>query len=678
MTGKRNAAEQTEEAVWWLRTMNYIRTIPGTIYSEQLKELTKCFDCPEKLRERIYKYSESEFVDYLNTAKAAKASEMLDEYEGCFLKMDPVTSGVFTLPASREILDSAIWRLYKQREFPEPALNYNRYLYEKPDVSEDLVFEFPEDITSEIINDLTEKGFIITDEDKHEISFDFSVFRKKGEYYIYVRNFDLCKICTHFPDYSIGSLYGDKTVFSGETVFSSMNDITNHRTICGSLHFNCSSFERSIEFNYMSFICEKIDDSKVMDFREACFFGNVFFRNSVFENTSSNMEMSFEDAKVMGRLGFNNVDVGGLTINCFQTIFDSYDDETVSENQPYLNKVSFVNTVFGGDSIIQFSDSEFRSEKRCKVCFQNIQNMPLTKLIFAPLYDKTDPEKKLCPDIYLLIDNCEIQNTLHIGNVRQLSFHHSQNYSRIVSSEQWGELPAVSPREKIRQFFGRDGNNTSPRTKTKGIGRTKIVNKMLMAVYNNDVASDLGGINELNWSKGTDFLMLKENFSSQGMYDTEDVAFILFMEYKPQMDVKNKSNSTLKRISNTWLYKILYAQGKYGLSPNRVVASIIGMILFFTLVFFLIFSYKKADAFCVGNTLMVWDSAKEAYVDNLGDDSMISLMKSFLYSLENIVPFVSQFEAIDLGVCLLTAFENFLGAFLIGYFSVAVMRKILK
>lgn len=668
-----------EEAVWWLRTMNYIRTIPGTIYSEQLRELTKSFGCPKELAERIYPYSDNDFLDYMNRAEAAKKTGMLDAYDGHFLKKDPLTSGVFTLPASRKILDRGIWNLYKKNSFPEPALNYNRYLYQEPEVDERLVKLFPEEISAEVMAELTENGFITIDVTLGEISLDFSVFRREQEYYIYVRNFDLCKICDCFPDYAIGCIYADNTVFLGETVFSSMHDITYRKRITGTWHFNCASFEKNIEFNYMRFLCEHIDDSKVIDFRDVSFFGNVVFRNSVFENTASNMEISFEDAKIMGRLGFNNVDAGSLTINCFQTIFDAAPTETVNENQPYLNKVSFINTVFGGDSMIQFSDAEFRSELRSKVSFQNIQNMPLTKLVFAGKEDSLHSGRQLCPNIYLLIDNCEIQNTLHIGNVLQLSFHHSQNYSRIVSSEQWGELPEVPKEIRFRQLFGMDGTGQFPRTRTKGLGRTRIVNKMLMAVYNNDVVSDFGGSrDELSWSKGTDFLMLKENFSSQGMYDTEDVAFILFMEYKPRMDVKNKSNSNLQRISNTMLYKMLYAAGKYGLSPNRVVGTIIGMILFFTLIYLVIFSAIKQDAFSLGNTLLVWDQVSEGYVDHFGDGFSVSLLKSFLYSVENVVPFVSQFEAVDVGVCFLTALENFVGSFLIGYFSVAVMRKILK
>ena len=49
-----------------------------------------------------------------------------------------------------------------------------------------------------------------------------------------------------------------------------------------------------------------------------------------------------------------------------------------------------------------------------------------------------------------------------------------------------------------------------------------------------------------------------------------------------------------------------------------------------------------------------------------------------MFSLECVVPFVSQYERISMFVCVVTAIENAIGSFLVGYFSVAIVRKTLR
>ena len=677
-------SERREEARWWMRVMNYIRTIPGTIYSEQLYQLTRYFDCPESVSKRLHGSDAPDPVGYFNRAEAARTEGLIEDRDICYLKKDPVTGGVFTLPESRRVLDKAVWRLFRQAEqegspFPEECLSYNKYLYEPLELTDEQVTEFPGTVSDAFIFRLREQGFLQYDDEQHSLDIDFGSLRQKDGTYGYVRNFNICRLLEYFEEKKnapcrLGSILGDKTVFLGETVLSSMDRIADNLQIGGRLSFNCATFERDVEFNYVRFLCEGIH-GVVADFRDACFLGDVAFRNSVFEAEGPNMELSFEDAKLYGKLVLNHVQMGELKLNCFQTIFAGA-SPSGSDNS-FRKRVGIINTEFGGSSMIDFSDAEFGTAGPSKVEFQNVKTMPITKLTLAP--DKsTAPGQKLCPQVYLLMENCEIQNTLYIGNVMIASFYHSQNYSRIVTSPQWDAFPRLSRGVRAAQFFGRDGSHVCPRTKTKGIGRTKIVSKLLAAVYNNDQAEDFGSKKELDCAKGADFLMLKENFGSQGMYDSEDVAFILFMEYKPRLDVKNKSDSNLKRAANMVLYKILYATGRYGISPNRVLAAIIAVILFFTVVFCFFFLAIRQNAFSLGSSLMEWNKIEGAYQVSRMAGFWDTLLRSFLYSLENVVPFVSQFEAINLTVIIFTAIENFLGSFLIGYFSVAVMRKILK
>lgn len=140
----------------------------------------------------------------------------------------------------------------------------------------------------------------------------------------------------------------------------------------------------------------------------------------------------------------------------------------------------------------------------------------------------------------------------------------------------------------------------------------------------------------------------------------------------------DKHTGKLKKASDTFLYKILYTAGKYGISPGRVIYAMFFVIAVFALIFVLFFVCIDKNSFSVGNTLSQWNESANEYVTIKFDGILNTLGVGILYSLENVIPFVSQFEAIDLAVCIFTAIENFIGSFLIGYFSVAVVRKTLR
>ena len=77
-----------------------------------------------------------------------------------------------------------------------------------------------------------------------------------------------------------------------------------------------------------------------------------------------------------------------------------------------------------------------------------------------------------------------------------------------------------------------------------------------------------------------------------------------------------------------------------------------------------------------GNNMFDYSSVMDSGIKT--GFSFMKLLASFLYSLESIIPFVSAFEPINVGVCIATAIENAIGSFLVGYFSVAVVRKTLR
>ena len=671
-----------QEAVWWLRAMNYIRTVSGTVYVDQLAELADYFDCPDVLRNKL-KNSVNVYDDIENIKNIAVQENLMESYDGNFLKCDYVTNGIFTIPRSRKILDFAIWKLYDRYEFPEACLTYNKYFYKPLPNEEDVKITEFDNLSNDDIKEMCTEGFIVPDHSNKTISFDFTALSTNPDDCIYVKNFDLFSIInyvnTHpeevgFPGkikYSVGFVNARRTVFFGNIRFTN-SSMTDKQIFKGRLCFNCAAFENDVNFNYAVFSCGSSNNGAVIDFRDACFHGNINFYNCTFESASSKTEITFEDAKIYGGLEFNNVNLGEININCFQAIFLSKNNSM----DEYIKRVNFINTIFMGSSSVDLTDADFSSSGKSKIYFQNISNLPELKILLSA----TEIEgKRLCPSVYLLINNCTIQNTIYISNILMLSFYHSQNFSRIVAADDWADMPSVPRAIRFRQYFGKDGTGECPRTKTKGFIRTPIVNKLLLAVYNNDRINDFNhSADILNRSKGTDFLMLKENFASQGLYDSEDTAFILYMEYKPLINSMDKHTGKLKKASDTFLYKILYTAGKYGISPGRVIYAMFFVIAVFALIFVLFFVCIDKNSFSVGNTLSQWNESANEYVTIKFDGILNTLGVGILYSLENVIPFVSQFEAIDLAVCIFTAIENFIGSFLIGYFSVAVVRKTLR
>ena len=105
-------------------------------------------------------------------------------------------------------------------------------------------------------------------------------------------------------------------------------------------------------------------------------------------------------------------------------------------------------------------------------------------------------------------------------------------------------------------------------------------------------------------------------------------------------------------------------------------------VIVFTLLFFLVSLFSSEDAFSIGKVMLSKGSKINiAFANLFGVDTgkaYKDFIGSFLYSLESIVPFISQFEPFNIVIILLSAIENFIGTFLIGYFSVAVIRKTLR
>lgn len=659
--------ESMELYQWWIDTMYYLRVIPGSVYEDRLLEVAKNNQQKHGETDINFPTDERQIVQYLNFNNPTGKRQ-------CYLKVDQTTGGIYTVPSQRQGLDALIAEKYAGKYF------YNSYLYDAQYSCENRrIIDISELLKTKEANDV----FVVDTHDKtYNIYLDIA---SKKNNCVFFKGLNLNAIHSYFAlktarmgensnEYRYGKIVASEIVFVDDVCLSIDDEALSSAHISRGLNFNGSTFAgdfliKGITFDfYNQWLCESEYDSNKLDFRNTRFFGNVSFRDLRFIGDANDMEISFEDARIQNRMEFNNIEFGHVKLNMFQMIFGDYVDHITRkqrEAQTKRNTITLRNVSFSGDAEIDFSDVEINNGD---IIFQNIPSLPMTKLCFSPirLFENGERlEDDISPSNYVLIRNCNIENPLYIGNVTELSFRDSHNYNKIVTAKNWGALPDKDGYKKhSRGLFG------------SKIGSTKIENKMLLAVYNNSHLSKHDfSEGKINYYKAKDFIMLKENFAQEGMYDEEDDAFILYMEKRPYINsvIKNpkKVFEPRKDRKTDFLYKILYQSGKYGISPSRVVSILAIMVLLFTLVYFLFRTFQGADSFTLSNTLSTATHIVEAgWFKNLVD--------SFLYSLEAIVPFVSQFEPISIGVTLVTALENAIGSFLVGYFSVAVIRKTLR
>ncbi len=168
-------------------------------------------------------------------------------------------------------------------------------------------------------------------------------------------------------------------------------------------------------------------------------------------------------------------------------------------------------------------------------------------------------------------------------------------------------------------------------------------------------------------SKAEQFNLLKESFRTNGKYDSEDLAYVAFK--RNQMKAKLMQKKRQGRVSSVigqlqyfsqWL--IYDKAGLFATSPLRVFTSMIIVLTAFSLVYMILPSFAHADI-----------------VSSVGDPDHLNLFeKSFYHS-------AITFFTIGYGdyypsghVRWLSAVEGWSGVFMMSYFTVAFVRKILR
>jgi hypothetical protein len=167
--------------------------------------------------------------------------------------------------------------------------------------------------------------------------------------------------------------------------------------------------------------------------------------------------------------------------------------------------------------------------------------------------------------------------------------------------------------------------------------------------------------------KSEQFRILKENFSSTGKYEDEDEAYIMFKRYEAkswltEQQEKGGIAKLASHIPNGFQWLVFDKIGLYATSPGRVLLSVVVFWFFFGLVYFFI------DLLGLGKTISA--------VGN--PDNLSKFLQSFYHSAITFFT-IGYGDVYPLGFSrIVSGLEGFMGVFMMSYFTVAFVRKVLR
>jgi hypothetical protein len=167
--------------------------------------------------------------------------------------------------------------------------------------------------------------------------------------------------------------------------------------------------------------------------------------------------------------------------------------------------------------------------------------------------------------------------------------------------------------------------------------------------------------------KADQFRILKENFRNTGKYEDEDTAYIMFKRYEALSTLtEQKEKGGIKKVTSYIPYGfqwILFDKiGLYATSPGRVLLSVFFFWIFFG------FSYFAVELSGFGKT-----------VSAVGNPDNLNIFSQSFYHAAITFFTIGYGDTYPTGFSrILAGFEGFMGVFMMSYFTVAFVRKILR
>ena len=172
-------------------------------------------------------------------------------------------------------------------------------------------------------------------------------------------------------------------------------------------------------------------------------------------------------------------------------------------------------------------------------------------------------------------------------------------------------------------------------------------------------------VNSNHLVRAEQFRILKENFKNLGLYNAEDKAYVEFKRCESKAvlcdSVKEKPLTAIYQYPLYWFKLALFDKaGLYATSPVRVLITMLTFFVLFSLLYYFMLLWSPADII--------------ASVD----DQLSIMARSFYHSAITFLT-IGYGDHYPYGaVRWVSAIEGFFGLFLMSYFTVAFVRKILR
>lgn len=167
--------------------------------------------------------------------------------------------------------------------------------------------------------------------------------------------------------------------------------------------------------------------------------------------------------------------------------------------------------------------------------------------------------------------------------------------------------------------------------------------------------------------KAEQFRILKENFSGTGKYEEEDEAYVMFKRFEASADMTESIGKN--KWARIWEYPLFLFKwlvfdkiGLYATSPGRVLLSVVFFWVLFGFIYYLV------EVSGIGHTV--------SSVNN--PDGLSVFIQSFYHS--GITFFTIGYgDVYPQGFSrIISVMEGFMGVFMMSYFTVAFVRKVLR
>lgn len=168
-------------------------------------------------------------------------------------------------------------------------------------------------------------------------------------------------------------------------------------------------------------------------------------------------------------------------------------------------------------------------------------------------------------------------------------------------------------------------------------------------------------------SKGEQFRTLKQNFNVTGQYSDEDEAYVYFKRYEAKAKLHEATHKTW--LSSIWSYPSYWFKwlvfdkiGLYATSPGRVLISVVFMWFSFGCIYYFL------QLVGLGKTM-----------SSVGNPDNISVLAQSFYHSAITFFTIGYGDVFPQGFSrLFSSFEGFIGVFMMSYFTVAFVRKVLR